>query len=273
MSDIQLGGNNRKQKQYHEFENAKKFYQEKLENYPTFARYTHYMAALNSEQGNMKEAESYYRQTLCNAPGDVMVKNDFAVHLLNNYTDRKEDAVKELKKALIAVNDNALLHKNTSAALAKKGDFRDALTHAQQAKFISPLDPMNHRNIARLEATLGDSHTSLKHNMTSIELEEAQRKFNPHFTPNTSAYRAAAVQIISKGGKTQEALELMNKARKYEGKSFQLTTSQRTHEIINKLKARQSEEFRQVEEKKRLEEEKKQKSKEEWESMLQEMTK
>ena len=272
MSDVRVENALQKRQLTNAYENASRFYEEKLEKNPTMGRYKHYLAAMSSAQGKVAEADSYYRQTLESSPGDVLVKNDFAVHLLNNYTDRKEDAVKELKKALILVNDSAIIHKNTAAAYARKGDFQQALVHAQQAKHLAPNDCQNHRNIAKLESILGDNHTSLKHNLFSIEAEENKHQSNPSFVPNTSAYRAAAVQIISKGGDHQEALDLMNKARVYEQKKFVLSTSQRTHEIIRKLQARQMEEFQKVQAQKRAEEEKKKKATEEWEKMLSDMT-
>jgi tetratricopeptide (TPR) repeat protein len=292
MSDqvIDRNAGYKKRQQYYAYQEASQFYDEKLQNYPTMPRYNHMMASIASEQGKKNEADYYYRQSLYNAPGDVMIKNDFAVHLIRNYKDRKEDAEKELKKALIHVNDNPLLHKNMAVVLGSKGDFRKALDHANQARFISPNDAQNHRNIARLHDVLGDSHTSLKHNLQAIEIEEKKlaalggldgiHSNNPRrntigndFVPNTSAYRAAAVQIISKGGSHEEAYALINKARKYEKKQFVLPTTQRTYEIIDKIKARQGDQFKIIEEQRKAEEERKAKSKAEWEKLLRDITK
>ncbi len=104
---------------------------------------------------------------------------------------------------------------------------------------------MNHRNIAKLHAALGDSRSSLEHNMTSLRLERpllnsaGNAYINPQGNkPVTSAYRAAAVQIIAKGGNRDEAYRLMDAARTLEGRVFTLDTTQRTNEIIYKAMKR-----------------------------------
>ncbi len=261
-----------RRKKMADYNEASKYYEEKLENFPTMSRYNHFMGAISSEQGKIEEADRYYRTTLSVAPNDPLVKNDFAVHLVKNYKKREDDAIKELRKALIMNNDTPIVHKNLAAVLGSKGDYRKALEHANQAKFLTPNDSMNHRNIAKLEAMLGDNHTALKHNLESIEIDESNY-VKTNIPPNTTAYRKAAVQIISRGGNKEEAHALMDKARQYENKTFQLSTSQRTYEIINKLRSRQADEFRQVQEKKKMDEAKKLQSKAEWEKLLQDMTK
>jgi tetratricopeptide (TPR) repeat protein len=254
-----------------EMQNALDYYDEKLENYPYRSRYNHMKASILSEQGNIKDADYFYRQALVNAPSDVMVKNDYAVHMVTNYSDRKDDALKELKKALILVNENSVLHQNMGAVLGRKGDFRKALDHTQQASFLAPNNALIHRNIARLESTLGDTHTALKHNLESIAIDESKyHQFG--IAPNTSAYRAAAVQIISKGGNHDEAHDLIKRARLLEKKKVVLSTSARTEEIINKITAKQAEQMRKLEEQRRAEEEAKRKSMAAWEAMLNDMT-
>ena len=83
--DIKVDNSLQKRQIIKGYENASKFYEEKLEKNPTMGRYKHYLAAMSSAQGKITEADSYYRQTLESSPHDVLVKNDFAVHLLNNY--------------------------------------------------------------------------------------------------------------------------------------------------------------------------------------------
>ena len=53
------------------------------------------------------------------APQNLMIKNDFAIHLMKN--ERKMDAVHELKKALLNNSENAMLYKNYASILAKSG--------------------------------------------------------------------------------------------------------------------------------------------------------
>lgn len=79
---------------------------------------------------------------------------------------------------------------------------------------------------------LGDTRTAVVHNMASINLEG-----NPNFSEklDSTAYRAAAVQVIAKGGDANEAQALMDAARKIEGAKVSVSTTVRTNEIIYKV--------------------------------------
>jgi hypothetical protein len=54
-----------------------------------------------------------------------------------------------------------------AAVLGNSGQYNAALAAATRARFLDPTDAMNHRNIAKLHAALGDSRTALKHNLIS----------------------------------------------------------------------------------------------------------
>lgn len=240
---------------------AANFYEGKLRTYPNMSRYSHYMAAISAAQGDDDKADAYYRQTIVCAPNDITARSDFAIHLANE--DRRQEAIKELKKATLIVENNSLLQKNLGAMLARTGDTRGAMKHATQARFLAPHDAQNHRNLARLYSSMGDTYTALQHNMTSIELEDHRL-----VKPNTSAYRAAAVQIIARSGTRESALALMSAARAIENKHIELPTSERTYEIIHKIKQRQAHQLEQAEREKHAAEERRRAAEQEWQKVV-----
>jgi hypothetical protein len=97
----------------------------------------------------------------------------------------------------------------------------------------------------------------------SIELEDPQL-----VTPNTSAYRAAAVQIIAKGGSHDEALNLMRAARIHEKKLFALSTTQRTNEILDKVRRQQEHVLRERERERQIEQDRKLEARNAWRKIL-----
>ena len=199
------------------------------------SRYATFMAAIHSAKGEQDQADAYYRQAITTAPNNIMTRNDFALHCATYDNQAKKlDGIKEMKKAILMVPENSVIQKNTGALYARVGQYNQAIRHAQHAEQLAPQDSMNHRNLAKLHAILGDTHSALSHNLTSIELEAGQRG-----NTNTSAYRAAAVQILSKGGSQEDALTLMRTARAKEGKKFELSTTTRTNEILEKLHKQQ----------------------------------
>lgn len=239
---------------------ASAFYEEKLAANPTMPRYNHFMGAISAAKGNNAAADNYYRQTISATPHDVMARNDFAIHLANQ--NRKEDSLQEFKKAVLIVEDNAVLQKNMGAVLGNSGQYKPALEAATRARHLNPHDAMNHRNLAKLHAALGDSRTSLEHNMASIHLENPAAIVANGYNrsapkPVTSAYRAAAVQIIARGGRREEAHKLMDIARTLEHKTYVLDTTQRTNEIIYAALKRKGDQVAQLEMERAAEEAKK----------------
>lgn len=242
------------------YSNAIQFYEDKLGVNPAMPRYNHCMAAIHSEKKNYDIADNYYRQTILATPHDIMARNDFALHLAKQ--NRKEDALQEFRKAALIVEDNAFLQKNIAAVQGNSGQYKLALESATRARHLNPYDPMNHRNLAKLHAALGDSRSALEHNMTSIQLEKpvapsAVSGYNSGPKPVTSAYRAAAVQIIAKGGSRDEAFRLMDIARTLENKTYTLDTTQRTNEIIYSAMKRMGSKMSALEKERAAEEDKK----------------
>lgn len=92
-----------------EYKNAIKFYENKLDYNPLMPRYNHMMAAISSEKGEEDKANSYYRTTIDCEPNNIIPKNDYAVHLSKH--NRNEDALQQLKKAILQSDNNALLYK------------------------------------------------------------------------------------------------------------------------------------------------------------------
>jgi len=227
------------------YQEAMEFYQQKLAANPDMPRYNQLMGTISSVQGKTEDAEKYYRQALANAPGNIAIKNDFAVHLANH--GRKDDALKELRRALLLTEDNVTINKNMATVLGNSGQYRKALDYAVKASYLDDHDAVNHRNIARIQAALGDNDSSLEHNMKAIAIQEYNHQQYQTPIQNTVAYRKAAVQLISKGGKHDEAIALMNKARALENKHPTLITTERTNEILKKIKKQQEWHLKELE--------------------------
>ncbi len=199
------------------------------------ARYNHMMAALADAQEDTKAAKYYYQNTIVNQPMNAAARSDYALHLA---AQSKKDPINskacftqaqdEYRKALILDEHNPVLRKNYGAMLGRKGNYREAFHETQRSLEKNKVDPMTHRNLAKLNNTLGDVHTALKHNMKSIQLELKK----PNATKDTKAFRAAAVQLISTGGSREEAHKLMDCARALEKKRFVLPTTERTNQVL-----------------------------------------
>jgi tetratricopeptide (TPR) repeat protein len=255
-----------KYKNYPPYLQAGAYYESRLAKNPSVSRYTHFMGALSTARGEVADAGKYYRETIQNAPQDVLARNDFAIHLHDQ--GRKEEAIKEMKKASLIVSEHGFLEKNYAAIEGNAGQFQSALNHARIASHLLPNDDMNHRNLAKLQNALGDSNAALEHNLLSIKLEEQQKQMNPHYQPHTSAYRAAAVQWVAKGGNREQAIELLHAARHIEKKQVDLLTSNRTYEIIDKIKRLQGDRWKQLEAQKEAEMKRKEESVKRWQTIL-----
>lgn len=211
---------------------AKNFFENKLDVVPTMPKYNHCIAALKAAAGDIDAAETNYQMAIQNDPRHVMMRNDYA--LLVARKGNLSGSVDELKRALLINESQPTLHKNLGAVYARNGQYKVAEDHAKRAVHINERDPMSHRNLAKINEAMGDSRTALYHNMKAIELE----KLLPSSEINTHAYRAAAVQTIAQGRGYDEALRLINEARKHEGVKYVSPTTERTNEIIKAIKAK-----------------------------------
>ncbi len=194
------------------------------------ARINHMMAALAEAGGDAKNAKLHFQNAIVNAPGNVMQRSDYAEFLATQGKNEFVQGQEEFRKALILDADNPQLRKNYGAVLGRKGQYRDALENSVRALQVRPNDAMAHRNIAMLNNQLGDVHSALKHNIDSIKIE-SKRESDPH-RRDSRAYRRAATQLISTGGKREEAHALMDTARAIERKRAVLPTSQKTAEVL-----------------------------------------
>lgn len=221
------------------------FYKQKLSENAEMPRYNQMMGAISSEQGNVDDAEKYYRQAFASAPGNILIKNDFAVHLANH--GRKDDALKELGKAMLMTETNETINHNMAAVLGNSGNYRKALDYAVKTSLLNDHNEANHRNIARIQAALGDSDSALEHNLKAIAIQEYDATRSNKHIDNTTAYRKAAVQMVSKGVKREDAIALMNKARELENKHVTLVTTERTNEILKKIRKQQERHLHELE--------------------------
>jgi tetratricopeptide (TPR) repeat protein len=226
-----------------QYEQTLAFYEDKVKHAPNNARYNNFLAALYAAQGTIrgnKAADAAYLRTLATQPQNMMARSDYALHLSRQ--GRYEDSIDEFHKAMITVEDQPTLRKNLAAVLASRGEYSQAMQHATRALQLNSGDSMSHRNVAKIYSIMGDTRASLEHNLRSIDIEDPSRK-----KPHTSAYRAAAVQIISRGGDRQQAHDLMDAARRIEGKKNVLETSNRTYEIISSIMKRQGDKLKEIE--------------------------
>lgn len=229
----------------------------RLSNNPQTSRFAHCLASLYDDQSRIEDADKTYKLAIKNAPANVMIRNDYAVHLAQQ--KRTQDAVEELQRALLINNEQPTLHKNLGAIEASRGNYREAMQRTQQAVLINSNDAVNHRNFAKVKNALGDTRSAYKHNITSMELEQKQHVAQP----NTQAYRTAAVQNITLGGDHSYSVSLMDQARRHEHKhfdKFEFVSTRRTNEIVNGIAHRKGHPMeilekmmREVEEKKALE--------------------
>lgn len=243
-------------KQILDYGDAVRYFDGKLYRDPNMARYNHCQAALYSEAGENGRADNYFKNALANAPGNVMTRNDYALHL--SKCGYMQDAVDELRKAMLTNVDQPTLRKNLGAVLAHKGKLVEAMEHTKRAIEMNPNDAMAHRNMAKIKDALGDSQLALKHNQIAIQLEAVSlgqgllhnnNARGSSTAPshayssgggnkggmNSSAYRNAAVQIVTRGGDHREAVAYMDVAREIEGRTEVLPTTQRTNEVLTMI--------------------------------------
>ena len=215
------------------------------------ARYNHFMGALAVAANDTEAAKLHYQQAVASAPGDVLARSDYALHLQRMGRAYENDARESIRKGLLIAPDHAVLEKNYGSLLAQSGQYRVGQQHTLRSLQLNEDDPMTHRNYAKITNRLGDTHTALKHNLKAIGME------NPALgKPHTNAYRQAAVQIITTGGDKAQAHKLMDAARSYEGQKCQMSTSQGTAEVILKIFSRRGDAEAELEREKQKEAEK-----------------
>lgn len=106
-------------KEKFEYGDAVRYFQHKLQKDPKMSRYNHCMGALYTEAGDFHSADAYYKNALTSAASNVMIRNDYALHLSRNgYT---KDGVEELKKGMLSNPNQPTLRKNLGAVLARHG--------------------------------------------------------------------------------------------------------------------------------------------------------
>ena len=224
---------------------AVKFYQNKLIENPGNARYNHFLGTLRNAEKKYGEANLLFQKTLAIQPNNILARNDYAIALSTQ--NRNRDGVTELQKAMLQNEDLPVIRRNIAVLYGRYGDFNSAVTHAVRAVQLDPQNSQGHRNLAKIYDAQGDTTSSLEHNKKAIALEEAEVGSRKH----TSAYRAAAVQIIAKGGDYSEAHKLMDAARRHEGKRTVVETTQKTYEIIGQIMKRRGNKMDEIREEER----------------------
>ena len=217
------------------------FYERKLVDNPTMPKYNQYLAAIVDSEGDRKKAESLYRTAVECSPGDVMIRNDFALNL--HRQGQQSTAKRELQKALLVMEEQPTVHMNLGAVHARRGEYKEAMEHCRRARNARENFPMNLRNLAKIQSVTGDTRGALRTNMEAIQLERAGVHGG---RVNTDVYRAAAVQHVSKGD-VEGALQLVRDARRIGGVHYVSGTTERTNDIIAKLLHRKGNMVEQIE--------------------------
>lgn len=102
---------------------------------------------------------------------------------------------------------------------------------------LNPMDPMIHRNIAKLRHALGSSREAVKSNRIAIRLGPGI-----HATPEKgdfNAYRHLALQLVATGQRESGyAQEHYDAYRALAGKRNILSLSERTRELLQKTRTK-----------------------------------
>jgi Tfp pilus assembly protein PilF len=98
---------------------AVEYFAKKLHDNPSSVRANQGMAALLLREQKVDQAMDHYAAAAMAAPGDIMVRNDYAIALAK--TGSKRDGVEVMRSALQMDADNPGLRNNMSALLSRKG--------------------------------------------------------------------------------------------------------------------------------------------------------
>jgi len=97
------------------------------------------MGTIQEEQGNFKEAESFYRRALKVEPDDVIANNNLAM-LLVQINKASQEALFLAEKAYVKKSDNPMILGTYGCALYRAGKIKDAKEMLSQALKRSPGD-------------------------------------------------------------------------------------------------------------------------------------
>lgn len=209
---------------------ATAYLEDRLTVNPESARFSHCLAALYKARKRVDDTSKTYKNAIRSAPSDVMIRNDYALHLLDQ--DRKQDAVDEINKAMLVTNEQPTLHMSLGAIEASRGNYTLATQSTNQAMLLNPRNASNLRNHAKVQAALGDTRAALDLNIRAMRIEGS---------PNTQCYRTAAVQNITLGGDREYSVQLLTAARSVENKKFtkfEHCSVQRTDELLTAIARR-----------------------------------
>ena len=115
--------------------------------------------------------------------------------------------------------------------------YREALRHSEKAALLSPMDPMIHRNIAKLRNVMGNGIAAARHNRIAVQLGPGL-----HAVPEKGdfrAYRALAIQLVATGQREVGfAQEHYDAYRALSGKRMTLSLSEKTRELLEKTRTK-----------------------------------
>lgn len=190
------------------------------------------LAPMAVSKGDIKAAITHYLCAIEYNPGDLDTINDFGLLLLK--AGDVQAAIKYFKRVVDGNPRHDPGNKNLSAAYARLGKYKEALHYAEMAAFVSPYDPMTHRNIAKIRDTCGNSIEAIKHNRCAIRLGPGLRR-GIEDKGDAEAYRALSLQLCSFGERERGfAHDIYDGYRALSGKKLELKHSNKTKEILLK---------------------------------------
>lgn len=117
------------------------------------------------------------------------------------------------------------------------GRYTEALKHSEKASMLNPMDPMIHRNIAKLRHATGSSLEAVKSNRIAIRLGPGMHAISEK--GDFTAYRNLALQLMATGQRESGyAQEHYDAYRALAGKRNILTLSERTRELLIKTRTK-----------------------------------
>ena len=190
------------------------------------------LAPMAVSRGDLKAAITHYLCAIEYNPGDLDTINDFALLLLK--VNDVHGAIKYFKRVVDGNPRHDPGNKNLSAAYARIGQYKEALHYAEIAAFISPYDPMVHRNVAKIRDICGNSIEAIKHNRCAIRLGPGILQGKPD-KGDAAAYRALSLQLTGYGQREKGfAHDIYDGYRALSGKQLELKNSNKTKEILLK---------------------------------------
>ncbi|KDO35294.1 hypothetical protein SPRG_00143 [Saprolegnia parasitica CBS 223.65] len=144
------------------------YFQGRLEKAPMDEDALHNLSVLYKSKGDTEQYERVARIALLTKRGGPAHYNELGLALMQ--AGKLDDAYDQLQNAVALQPSFGPAHINLSAVKAKRGHFKEAIRHCEDALKYLPNDPSVHRNMAKLLEAVGRTAESLTHNQAALRL-------------------------------------------------------------------------------------------------------